>query len=169
MKKKQNKKKLSITLLVVIIVMLIVVGVIGASFYKDRQNFNNASKDIHSIFEALGYPISDKDTNQYCMYNNMKYSKGSLICTTESTLSVEGFLFDGSKLDKTTSSVGWKFHGSNLGTWKKMNDQYIFANLYDKGELRCSIRIKTIDYNQSMVELDCSGPARAEWFPVKKD
>ena len=166
---KKNKKKLSITLLVVIVVMLSVGGVVGVSFYKDRQSFKDASRDIHSIFEALDYHASSKDTAQYCMYSSMKYSKGKLSCTTEFTLSVESSSFDNSKLNKATSDIGWMFHGSNLGTWKNVNSQYIFANLYDKGDLRCSIRVKNINDNQSMVEMDCSGPARAEWFPVKKD
>lgn len=51
MKQNKNRKKLNITLLVVIVVMLSVGGVVGVSFYKDRQSFKDASRDIHSILK----------------------------------------------------------------------------------------------------------------------
>lgn len=171
MKQNKNRKKLNITLLVVIVVMLSIGGVVGVGFYKDRQSFKDASRDIHSIFEALDYHASSKDTTQYCMYNNMKYSKGKLLCfmTVSKNVKTADFQNDKEKISSVTHTAGWTHEGSNSVALNSIGDVYLTADVYTKDPMNCFVREKQLSNEYSKIEIGCSGPARAEWFPVKKD
>lgn len=171
MKQNKNRKKLNITLLVVIVVMLSIGGVVGVSFYKDRQSFKDASRDIHSIFEALDYRASSKDTTQYCMYSHLKYSKGNLTCYVSHSFMIKNPVKNViSMSERKLEGVGWKKRGNNIDYFKEKDETYVVANIFtDKNKLNCHSRYKLVAADVLAVEIGCSGPARAEWFPVKKD
>jgi len=158
---KKNKNNIIIAVVVVFVIGLIT----GLIYYKDKSKFSAASKDFNSITEALNLKPLSRQVQQYCMYNNQKYSKGQLSCLTEVSLLV-GSLPNSSELAKVTSEIGWISKGSNLDSWVGVDSSYIYAHLYTKNELTCSIREKKAE-SELTIEIDCSGPAKAEWFPVR--
>ena len=159
-----NKKMLNITLLSILSIILALGMIYGASLIKEKQSFMNALQQSETIIVSM----TDKEgieSRQYCQRNNMKYSKGSLSCFVTSTKLISGS--SQGQVEKVAQKNGWVFTGNNDIALNDSENTYTIANLYENGRLKCFIRQKKINDQQSVLEVGCSGSAKAEWFPVR--
>ena len=162
---KKNKK----LYIIGAVLIITAVGLAALYFLSDRQKFTSMRIDINNVkFDTSADTESIKSDN-YCNRNNMKYSKGSLACHVGDTIT---YATNTKEIKKVTAqntrkliSIGWQSNGSNLQLLK--DSGYIMGELYTKGEFDCYQRYKPADGGRLVLEVGCSGPAKAEWFPVK--
>ena len=162
----KNKKKTNIILIATLTILLVVIVVYGGNIIKDRENFIQASKQSETIINSIS-KAGKSETQQYCIYNNMKYSKGVLSCYVTVT-KITG-IFPRSQITNALQQSKWIFRGNNDIALNDSENTYTTANLYNNGTLSCFVREKKLDDKHSKLEVGCSGPAKAEWFPVRKD
>lgn len=163
---KKNKKKTSI-ILIILATLLLVTGLSYAyNLHNNKQEFIQASKQTSGIIDSI-YNKGTTHAQQYCVYNNMKYSKGVLSCFVMSSKITSGS--SQSQIIKAAEWGKWIFKGNNDIALNDSENTYTTANLYSNGKMGCFIREKRINDQHSELEVGCSGPAKAEWFPLKQD
>jgi len=163
---KKNKKPIKTILLIVIFILLALVVVYSLGIIHDRQNFIKASRQSEEVINSIAKE-GEADTKRYCQHNNLKYSKGTLSCfiISTKTTGVSSLL----KIANVARQTGWNLTGNNDIALNDSQNTYIIANLYKNGIMNCFIREKRLSTQQFELEVGCSGPAKAEWFPVREE
>lgn len=166
MSMKKNKKIVFIVAGCGIVMLL---GVIAANYMHNRYIFLGEDKNINQYIQSLKATrsISDVWSEKHCSYNSQKYSKGSLGCTVEySFLSA----LDEETQKEITSKLAllkWVYKWDNTTSINEYSDKkYINHKVYSDGTLDCiySVAIANASYQYQM---NCYGPAKAEWYPVR--
>ena len=163
-----ENKKTKLLILAVALPVLLIVLVVGIGRYNDRQKFTVATKEIAQIAEQLKGNGSSEKKQEYCMRNDLKYSKGNLSCITELILT-NNKKVNALEVDVAVNKVGWTSQGSNLESWKDADDKYILANTYTDNKVDCYVRAYEKQSVRYLITIGCSGPAKAEWFPVREN
>lgn len=171
MSMKKNKKAIGVTAIIIIIIVIIFILVVAyiVNLYQDKQKFTNASVGINNIMKTLA--VDDQYRKQdYCIYNDLKYSKGKLLCFVTETAMLDDYPQKGKekKIETSTQDARWMFRGNNSLALEDSTTTYTIANLYKNGKLDCYIREQKINEHASKLEVGCSGSAKAEWFPVRE-
>ncbi len=163
---KNNKKYLAIALMCGLIV---IAGIVSA-FLVDKMKFSGQDKNIKSYIAILDetQKIHDISMSKYCSYAHQKYSKGSLRCDLSYKFSSEDEGIVKNSGD-TASDFGWTFQWDNtVSNNKYSTEEFIKSEVYTYKDLYCNFSVKKSS-NSYEYEIGCSGPAKAEWFPVKKN
>lgn len=160
---KKNKKAWIVLVLVLAVILL--AGLVGVGYYQDRQKFIEATNNVKAIVNLLSVS-SAQSKQQYCQRNNIKYEKGSLLCTTETSLILGLNLYDDQSLIKLAKSAGWQYKGSNLDLWQSADKTYKYAQLYKHKDTDCYIRAKSQD-KKEVLSVGCYASAKAEWYPIR--
>lgn len=161
---KKNKKTITI-----IAVAVAAIGVMTASmFVYDWYKYNSENHKINNYIESLeGVDKSTISSDNYCTYSHQKYSKGVLGCNIDYTFLVDrSFTFSNDELSK---ELGWKYAFDNTTSVNRYSDKnYLKHVVFETGGMTCSYSI--IDKQDTLsYQLGCSGPAKAEWFPVREN
>lgn len=170
---KKNKKAITLKSPITIVVLLTLVYVVGYltyHYFNDWLQFVDASKNIKSItLDSEFSRLNIKDDN-YCMRNNMKFSKGTIGCTVSKNISYDKTIKPTQKLyDLNRSELknkGWIERGENTESLKDYG--YILARLYSYKKFDCFERYKD-EGAELKVEIGCFKTATREWFFIKTD
>jgi uncharacterized phage-like protein YoqJ len=163
---KKNKKRINTVLIAALVLLLGVSVVYGVSAINERKDFIQASKQSETIINSIAKE-GKLETQRYCQRNDMKYSKGILSCSVIFKKTTE--VSSRSQVTKATEQSKWIFKGNNDIALNDSENTYTIANLYNNGTLNCFVRERKLNDQHSELEVGCSGPARAEWFPVREN
>ena len=157
---KKNKQIIKI-----IILILLAIGMyIALMFTYDWHKYSSQNNKIKSYIESLqGVDKNTVASDNYCTYSHQKYSKGILGCNLTYTFSTLGgeISFKNSQL---LNKLDWKYKFDNTKSINKYdNKNYLKHVVFETKDMTCSYSIISGD----KYELECSGPAKAEWFPVR--
>ena len=162
---KKNKQIIKI-----IILILLAIGMyIALMFAYDWYKYSSQNNKIKSYIELLqGVNKNTVASDNYCTYSHQKYSKGVLGCSISYAVSSSSaLLFQNSR--EEAEGFGWKYKWDNtVDNNKYSSENYIKSEVYEFDGLYCSFVVKNAG-TVYQYELGCSGPAKAEWFPVREN
>lgn len=155
-------------LFLAIAIVITVVMLVSYILVRDKNRFTAISNDIQSIASSFS-GIEKEYSNSYCQRNNLKYSRGSLGCVVETSITVKELGGNISHSNSSLSKVGWVAKGSNLDSWTSVDDSYISSNLYQKEKADCYVRVQEDRQdNKNIITIGCYSDALMEWFPVRE-
>lgn len=159
---KKNKK------IVIAISSLVVLVAIGTSIYflSDRQKFISEANNLNEYITKIeGISLNEE---KYCSYGHQKYSKGDLGCQVYYTFQDSSKISRETETAKYLESIGWQYKGDNTASVNAYSDvKYTAHKVFSHGSLGCTFSSSN-DNGTTIYEVGCYGPAKAEWFPVKK-
>ena len=161
----KNKK------LIIAISLLVVLAIAGTAYYflSDRQTYIAQDKNIKEYIQSLqaSYPVEGVQSEKYCSYAHQKFSKGSLGCGVNYTFYNAHKDVITADFDNKAANFGWIYSFDNTaGNNKYSEQQYILSRVYKYKNITCGLHITKEDQRYKY-QIGCSGPAKAEWFPVK--
>ncbi len=144
---------------------------------QEKKAYSAAEADITAfVDEAAKLATSTKEITKQCRYASAKYSKGSLGCnisgkvkyelqTSIDTTTVEALL------DTKPKALGWKFRFDNTESMQELYPDIVSNKVYSFKNLECGIIRKSTDNPSTgqaaiTVNIDCSGLAMREYYPV---
>lgn len=142
-----------------------------AYYLRDRQVVFGEDKNINQYIQELKASklISDVQSEKYCSYTHQKYSKGSLGCSIDYTFHSSDSDLITASFDRVATEFGWTFLFDNTdGNNEYSEKRYILSRVYIDQDRRCGLHIYQ-EEQKYKYEIGCSGPAKAEWFPVRED
>jgi hypothetical protein len=158
---KKNKK----IIMIVVASLLLVIIIVVSQLISDWYTFTSQDRKIKNYITSIeGVNKSKIVSDNYCSYSHQKYSKGALGCSIMYTFSVNdgSFAFNNNQISK---ELGWKYAFDNTSSTNQYSDKkYTKHIVFEAKSMTCSYSIINKEY-----QLGCSGPAKAEWFPVRED
>lgn len=145
---------------------------------KERDLYAAADKEAQTFISTVAKKYPGKTQhNTGCSYSSAKYSKGSLSCNVESTLTIT-LQGSGQKAllnlaDSEQKKLPWDFAYDNTDPNLIGSENVISSRVYKNGSILCGVHYeykwidvnsKKFDKNTVLISADCSGPALAEYY-----
>lgn len=159
--KKNKKYPFSITITVV---LLVLTACTAYYFLSDRYTFISQKSNIEHYISAKT-SAKNVSSEQHCSYSHQKYSKGALGCDIDYMFSLSQNNQADEDPYKIANKLKWAYKFDNTASVNEYGEEkYLRHYVFEVDGLTCSY---SLNKQGSKIEIGCSGPARAEWFPVR--
>ena len=156
--------------IIIFIICLFVSGSVITQLIVDKSKFSREESKIDNFITRVNRDttIGNIIANKYCSYSHRTYGRGDLGCSIEYTFTSK-MVSEDIIIKNNMNFLEWGAGVDNLQALSKNSEGMpIKSEIYADNGLGCQYILRSKD-KTTHYYIGCSGSAKHEWFPVRKN